>query len=342
MPQHYTNLGRSLGQALSEGVGGDGRAYEMGQNEGARVNHYNADTALKRRQLEMGADDNLAKSSLMGAGLGTDQLEAFKQFLIGGKVDAPAPELSPALAPQTSSPIPPEMRAPTAKLEDQPRFAAARSMVAALRNALMAGDSNSLNPTKAAHLNQTAAGDGNDAVSLAALLSHGKTQYDPSANGVTNLLNGEQALNKYGESQIRANDANVTAREASANNSNVKAKTGGGGGGTALEKNARLLISTGMAADMQDAIKKLNGRSVKTDGLGNIILVDKYDNSITSVSGNGKQKTLVEGETMPPPRQAKKSSPEFKSVADAESAAKSGKIKVGDKIIIGGKSGTWR
>lgn len=226
MPTTYTRTGASLGEALGALAGSDDY-YQKGVNDGNRSRSHLADAALKEQEFGSRTNDRLIENAAMSAGvsISPEVINSFKQMLTGASLDIERKPLSPALAgEQTSTPIPVEMQEPSKQAIDPKKFDLMRSLYAASRSGLASDDKNILNILKAALSTQTAAGAGNDDVTRGALLANGKTQFDPSTTGVTNIVDGTQTLNAIGESQRDANKASVGARQASANNSNASAQ----------------------------------------------------------------------------------------------------------------------
>lgn len=313
MPQTHYTLGESIGRALGGQL--DDSAYNKGYQQGGVIRQrnelgdkYHAEADAQRRQNELQSDDGIISSALLSSGIAADELPQFKNYMKYGKVNAPAPApeismdtvgklLSPSgQSPQPNNysdlleqkPIRPEI---DISPEKKKNYDLALRGMASIRQALALGDKSTVNAAKTALANLQASGAGTKDSTIAQLLLGGHPQYGAQANGVIDNATGDFTLNDYGASQIAENESKIIENKAQAG----KAATTGAPKRTAMEANAQLLVDTGKAVNLSDAIDKLNGRSVKTDGLGNIVLVDRYSGDITSVSGNGKQKTIVQG-----------------------------------------------
>lgn len=124
---------------------------------------------------------------------------------------------------------------------------------------------------------------------------------------------------------------------------------GGGGGANAdpaMVKNATAMVASGMAPDMATALELL---VAKPDQMhksfieSNLKNMDKPEDAVKKADQvmksmgyqrNGSRWSKAGGDAG--------GGTSFASEAEAEAAAKAGKIKKGDKITIGGQSGTWQ
>jgi hypothetical protein len=134
----------------------------------------------------------------------------------------------------------------------------------------------------------------------------------------------------------------------------LKTGTRGGGtagGPTAMEKNARLLVSSGQAPDLQTAVEmlsqnpeKLHAEFVKRataampggDPAKAVAQADKTMQAMGYVRNQGQRWTKA-----PAAGGAPQAGRSFASEADAAAAEAAGKLQKGERVVIGGVSGTW-
>lgn len=255
--QTYARLGSSLGQALAAGF--DQSAKQRGVLDGMRANEltsqielqdaqrgkYGAEADLLRRQLELGDDNNLARTALLAMGIDGDTAAAdYGKYSKAGHYE---PETVPLAFTNGGEAKPtPEY---VAKFPDVSRA------LASLRTALATGDKNldlpkalqqiqrnnisagltadnaprvalelsaldgkdPTNITEAALTQQIADGGNYGTLAKALLAAKGKGVFDSFNGGTLNVLDGTEHLNDIGNSMVRENNA-------SANQSNAGAK----------------------------------------------------------------------------------------------------------------------
>jgi len=240
MPQRHYQVGSSLGQALGGAFSDD--AYNKGVNEGANV-AYRRESALKaaeearlvKRQNDLQSDDSILATALQGAGISSEDLPKFKNYMARGTIsDPPKPQTgidiqsvlggalknSATVGEDYSAFIEPKqvVAEPDMMPQQRQQYDLAMRSIASMRQALMQGDKSTTNATETALANMRASGAGNNDTTLAQLLLHGKPQFDGQTTGSTDVLTGNQVLNDIGRSQIteniaQAGNANASARK---------------------------------------------------------------------------------------------------------------------------------
>lgn len=232
MPQTQYKLGSSLGEALSGAF--NNHAFDRGQMDGATLAMHQAnaakslaDSQLSKRQLELQNPDNVLTAALQSAGINDSERPKFDNYMKYGTLEAPQPpalpdsnsilsgilkssmprpapfsaEIMPNLEPrQVSMPT-------TINPAVKQRYDMAMRHIASLNQAFAQGDKDTTHATETMLANLRASGAGNDNTTRAQLLLHGKPQFDALANNVTDVVHGTQALNAYGNSQVRENNA---------------------------------------------------------------------------------------------------------------------------------------
>ena len=241
MPQSHYQIGSSLGEALSGAFSNS--SYDKGRNAGlltsrneAAARKDEAEASLLKRQNELQNDDNIFATALQSAGISSADAQKFRNYMTNGtaseppkpqtgidiqsilngvlKTGAPTNDYSAFIEPKQVA------IAPDVTPQQRQQYELGMRALAAMRQALMQGDKNTTNATETSLANLTASGAGNNDVTLAQLLLHGKAPFSGASTGSTNEITGEQALNGIGRSQIAENlaqafNANESAKKAS-------------------------------------------------------------------------------------------------------------------------------
>lgn len=263
--QFNTQLGMSLGQLLTSGLGND--AFNKGQKDGADIAYkraaadkLRAETDAERASIALQSDDGLANSLLAGIGANSeDGMRDFKANMAGtyqppvkplaftdGGTQLPPPEYVSkfpelqqkfstlkqmlALGDKNISNLPKAIQgdqrnAITANLSNATPQEAA---VIGQRTSAIEGNVNPLEMQKAAILYGLVNGNNSLDNQNALLLSQGKTRFDNTGDvGTMDLLTGLQKLNVIGNTAADENKAQAAQAYAGATENKAQADLAG-------------------------------------------------------------------------------------------------------------------